>query len=66
VGLICGFPRSLLATFFAFLVGALFGIIILSKGERHKPIAFGPFLMFGCFLALVFGGKIIAWYLTLI
>jgi len=66
VGLACGFPRALLAIFFAFLGGAIFGIITIAKGEKQKKLAFGPFLILGCSLALVFGGKIIAWYLSII
>jgi len=47
-------------------IGGLLFLIILNRiknvGFKAK-IPFGPFLMFGCFIAVLFGTKIINWYL---
>ena len=63
VGLLASFPRSLLAIFLAFFVGSVSGIITLKTGSQRKTLAFGPYLLVGCLLALAFGDKIIVWYL---
>ncbi len=51
---------------FASLVGALLGgILILSKRlQPANPIAFGPYLAAGGILALLYGERIVAWYLA--
>ena len=62
MGIILGFPNIIVALYLAFLTGAIVGvIIILWKKERLKgaTMPFGPFLVFGTFLALVFGNYIL-------
>ena len=46
VGLILGFPRGLMAIYFAFIAGGLIGLIllILKRKKLKSKIAFGPFL----------------------
>lgn len=67
MGLFLGWPKILVALFFAFFIGALVGIllIILGKKKMKSEIPFAPFLVFATFLALFFGEKIIDWYLKL-
>ncbi len=64
VGSLCGYPNSLIAIFFAFLLGALSGIIDSAKG-KNSQMAFGPFLLIGGLFALLFADKIILWYFRL-
>jgi prepilin signal peptidase PulO-like enzyme (type II secretory pathway) len=66
MGLFLGFPKILAAIFIAFFSGAIIGLalILLKKKEIKSEIAFGPFLVFGTFLAFFWGEKIINWYLS--
>lgn len=67
LGLSLGFPNSLVAVMVAFLVGALFSVGLIISGKKHlgQTIPFGPFLVLGGILALLFGTQIIDWYLKM-
>jgi len=68
MGLLLGVSNILLALFLAFFFGAIIGIILMmfeKKGFKSE-IPFGPFLVFGTFLALFWGPEIINWYFNLI
>lgn len=60
MGLILGFPKILIALSFAFLTGAIAGVIliILKNKKLKSKIAFGPFLAAGTIFALIYGEKI--------
>lgn len=63
LGAILGWQSLLVALFFSFLIGAVFGIISrVMGGDRQIP--FGPYLALGGVLALFFGADIISWYLA--
>ena len=68
MGLFLGWPKILVALFFAFFSGAIVGLmlIFLKRKTIKSQIPFGPFLVSGTFLAMFFGEKIINWYLNLI
>ncbi len=68
MGLLLGFPGILVAIFLAFLTGGLTGVILLLSGKKKlkEAVAFGPFLVFGFFIAQFWGKKILNWYLGLI
>ncbi|OGV96392.1 hypothetical protein A2W24_04655 [Microgenomates group bacterium RBG_16_45_19] len=64
MGVLLGWPRAAIALFLAFLLGAVVGIILLLlkwKKPRER-IAFGPFLILGTALALVWGFEMWSWY----
>jgi len=67
MGLFLGFPNILVALFSAFFSGAIIGLglIIAKKKSLKSEVPFGPFLVFGIFLALFLGNKIINWYFSL-
>jgi prepilin signal peptidase PulO-like enzyme (type II secretory pathway) len=67
IGLLLGYPNTLLALFLAFLIGAIIGVglIGLKKKTIKSELPFGPFLILGIYLALFFGEKIINWYFNL-
>ncbi len=67
MGLFLGFPKILVALFFAFLIGAIIGVgLILARRKTLKSeVPFGPFLVIGTFIALFAGEEIIQWYLGL-
>jgi leader peptidase (prepilin peptidase)/N-methyltransferase len=47
-------------------VGAVVGIagLLLKAREKQMPMAFGPFLAMAGWIALIWGDKILAWYLS--
>ncbi len=68
MGLFLGFPKIVVAVFFAFLAGALIGLtlILLRKKTLKSQLPFAPFLVLGTFFALFFGQQIINYYLNLV
>lgn len=66
VGALNGYPNSLVAIFVAFWAGALFGIIAIGVNKKAKTLAFGPYLLVGCLVALLFADQIIVKYYNLI
>ncbi len=67
IGLMLGFPNSLIAIFLSFLTGAVFSIFLIIFGKKHfgQSIPFGPFLVLGSLMVLFWGDKILNWYLSL-
>ena len=67
MGLLLGVPNIFVALFLAFFFGAIIGIILMIyKGKSLKSeIPFGPFLISGTFLAMLYGNQIIQWYSNL-
>jgi leader peptidase (prepilin peptidase)/N-methyltransferase len=59
-------PLAILATFAAFLLGSVVGIVVIvrGKGGRKTKVPFGPFMLLGTFLALFFGQPVIDWYVS--
>jgi len=70
MGLLLGLPNILVALFIAFFFGAIIGLLLMlfgrkSAGWRMKSeIPFGPFLILGTFIALLWGSQIIQWYIN--
>jgi len=65
LGLLLGWPKILPATFLAFFLGAVVGLVLIFSGKK-KPsqyLPFGPFLILGTVLSLLWGGQIWQWYL---
>jgi prepilin signal peptidase PulO-like enzyme (type II secretory pathway) len=67
MGLSLGFPNSLIAVITAFIVGAIFSVVLLLSKKKHfgQAIPFGPFLILGSLVALFWGNIITEWYLHL-
>ena len=67
MGFILGFPNILVALFFAFFTGAIIGLILIAQSKKtlKSMVPFGPFLVFGTFLAMFYGELIINWYCNL-
>lgn len=64
LGLSLGGPATLLALFISFVSGALVGLVLIKgrKASLKTAVPFGPFLVFGWFVAILWSGPIIAWY----
>ncbi len=67
MGLLLGLPNVFTALFLAFFFGAIIGVILMVfEGKNLKSeIPFGPFLIAGTFVAMLYGNQIIQWYLNL-
>jgi len=68
LGLFLGFPKIAVALFISYFIGAIMGvgIIFWRKGTMKTEVPFGPFLIFGTFVALFFGDFLAGWYWNLI
>lgn len=68
LGLLLGMPNILVGLFLAFFSGAIIGVGLLSFKKKNikSEVPFGPFLIFGTFMALFYGQKIVNWYFNLI
>ena len=68
LGLLLGWPKLLIAVFLSFTIGSLVGVylIITKKKNISNTIPFGPFLVTGTILALVFGAQIWSWYMGML
>ena len=65
IGAFLGWRYTIISLFLGFFLGALTGIIlIMAKIKKRKDaIPFGPFLALGSIITLLWGEKILLWYL---
>ena len=68
IGLVLGWPQTLVAAVLAFLFGGLVSVILLIGGRKHfgETVPFGPFLIAGTAIAALFGIEIWNWYIGLL
>ena len=68
MGLLLGWPRIIVALFTAFLTGAIAGIILVVTGKKglKQTIPFGPFLIAGTGVGLIWGEKLVDVYLRMV
>lgn len=66
LGAFLGWKALLFALFAAIVLGGVVGVAVLVAGLRGRkdPIAFGPFLAAGGAMALLWGERIIDWWLS--
>lgn len=57
LGLWLGYPRNLVAVFLAFILGSIYGIILMVLKKKHlkSQLAFGPFLILASWLSWWWG-----------
>jgi len=65
IGAFLGWRYTIISLFLGFFIGALVGIIlILSKiKSKEDMVPFGPFIVLGSIITLLWGEKILAWYI---
>jgi leader peptidase (prepilin peptidase) / N-methyltransferase len=65
IGLVCGFPLTIIAVFIGILAGGVTGMVLLAvrKAGRKTAIPFGPFLSIGAIVTLLWGNQLFFWYL---
>ena len=68
MGLLLGWPRIAVGVMAAFVIGAGVGIILLLTGKKkwRQAVPFGPFLVIGTSLALLWGYPLVEWYVNLL
>jgi prepilin signal peptidase PulO-like enzyme (type II secretory pathway) len=66
IGLVLGFPNAIAAIMLSFLLGSIFGIVlIVSRIKKFgQTIPFGPFLSLASIITLLWGEQIVNWYLN--
>lgn len=64
LGALFGWQGFLIALFIASVSGSVFGLtqIALQKRDAKTPLPFGPFLVLGGIVTLLFGGELWGWY----
>lgn len=64
LGLAFGWPDILMVLILAFIIGAVWGLLLVIMGRKKMKgmLPFGPFLSFGAILTILIGGMIIKWY----
>ena len=62
MGLFLGWPKIIVAFYFAFIIGAVWSVVmlILKKKKIRSEIPFGPFLILGTFIGWWWGEQIFA------
>lgn len=62
IGLVLGFPFSVLWMFSSFILGSIVGImlVVMRAAKFKQEIAFGPFLIVGFFIIALFGNNILS------
>ena len=61
MGLFLGYPKIILAFYLAFVLGAIYGIVLvfLKKANKKSQVPFGPFLILATILAWMMGDKLL-------
>jgi len=67
IGLVNGFPMAFMAVFAGYVLGAIYSVflMLMKKKTMKDTIPFGPFLILGSILILLFGNQIWIWYSNL-
>lgn len=68
IGLLLGWQKTLFACLIFSVVGSVVLILLnrLSHSDREREYPFGPFIMGGTLVAMLFGDAVIGWYLGLL
>jgi prepilin signal peptidase PulO-like enzyme (type II secretory pathway) len=65
VGLLLGYPLGILWLFVSFVSGAVIGLVLMAFGNAgmKTKLAFGPFLVFGAVVTILFGKQLFSFLL---
>ncbi len=61
-GLLLGRQKIMLALFIGSVAGVVIHLMRMRLKGKDKILAFGPYLAFGIFTAMLYGEKILVWY----
>ena len=62
-GLLLGWKNILLALMIGSIAGSVIHLTLMKIKGKDRVLAFGPYLAFGIFVAMLYGNEIITWYL---
>lgn len=65
-GLFLGWKEILLALMIASVAGSIIHLSLMALRGKGRELAFGPYLAFGIFIAMLYGENMIAWYLGML
>ena len=67
IGLFNGFPGNVIAIFLGFILGSVLSLalIIFKKKTLKDTVPFGPFLIIGSIISLLYSSSILNWYINL-
>lgn len=67
MGAILGYPLVVAGMFLAFCSGGLVGALLLASKKKKltSAVPFGPFIMASTLIVLIWGDRLISWYLSL-
>lgn len=65
IGAMLGYPRSVVFIFLSFVLGSIFGLVLIGMKKKgiKDAVPFAPFMITAAFIALIWGGYIVDWYL---
>ena len=68
LGVLTGLSSGIAGLIIAFVTGAIVGLLLLAKRVKSAKdvIPFGPFLVLGTYIAVIWGDMIVSWYLNTI
>lgn len=68
IGLLAGWPGVFVAVFASFILGAIASVALMAVKVRKfgQTIPFGPFLVIGTIVGMLWGEEVINWYLGLL
>jgi leader peptidase (prepilin peptidase)/N-methyltransferase len=66
IGIFLGWKMALIALFIAVIISGIpsMVLVIIKKANRKTTIPFGPFIVVGTFVTILFGWDILRWYLA--
>jgi prepilin signal peptidase PulO-like enzyme (type II secretory pathway) len=64
LGLLTGFPGIVITLYIAFLTGALVGVILVIAKQKSlkSKVPFGPFLIAGTLVTMIWQAQILEWW----
>lgn len=62
-GFLIGWQKILLALAIGSIAGSVIHVTLMKLKNKNRILAFGPYLAFGIFCAMLYGNELIAWYL---
>lgn len=68
MALVLGFPKVLIGFFLSFMIGGFIGmgLLLLKRKKFGQTLPFGPFLVAGLVIALVWGDQLWRWYMAML
>lgn len=65
-GLLLGWQNIIVALFAGCVIGSVIHITLMIVSDKGRMLAFGPYLSIGIFIAMMYGEKLMDWYIGII